>query len=186
MARIIYHAEGVICPITAAMHFAAALHKPCVIIAGGREEWWWESYVAGLGNFGTSIREDVRISHKYLHTQGLLPCCKDRGCWKDQLTGEKSKCEQIDNANGQILPKCMSMITVNHVFEAVMSYYKDRILPPIGEPRHIGLIDGKPHVLPSNYEPPHEQSALLAAINTPEPQLLLPPTAYSIKQPFQS
>jgi ADP-heptose:LPS heptosyltransferase len=40
LMRLIYHAEGVICPITCIMHIAAAFNKPCVVVAGGREHWW--------------------------------------------------------------------------------------------------------------------------------------------------
>ncbi len=43
--RLMYHAEGVVCPVTFAMHLAAAVEtragrskqRPCVVIAGGRE-----------------------------------------------------------------------------------------------------------------------------------------------------
>ena len=45
LIRLIYHAHGVLCPVTAVMHLAAAVpykhipgaHRPCVVVAGGRE-----------------------------------------------------------------------------------------------------------------------------------------------------
>ena len=39
---LIAHSDGVISPVTFAMHTAAFFDKPCVVIAGGREHWWWE------------------------------------------------------------------------------------------------------------------------------------------------
>jgi len=45
LIRLVYHAEGVLCPVTLAMHLAAAVPtrrgrppmRPCVVVAGGRE-----------------------------------------------------------------------------------------------------------------------------------------------------
>ena len=50
--RLMHHAQGVVCPVTFAMHLAAAVearadqarHRPCVVIAGGREPAHWEAY----------------------------------------------------------------------------------------------------------------------------------------------
>jgi ADP-heptose:LPS heptosyltransferase len=51
--RLVYWADGVICPVTFAMHLAAAVPgrasarlKPCIVIAGGREPPHWETYPA--------------------------------------------------------------------------------------------------------------------------------------------
>ena len=70
MLWLIKHADGIICPITAAMHMAAAFERPCVVLAGGREAWWWEGYVnAGVNQFGPEC-PPVRVPHRYLHTLG--------------------------------------------------------------------------------------------------------------------
>lgn len=136
----IYHAEGVICPITCAMHMAAAFDKPCVVIAGGLEEPWWEAYVNNYKAFGDKAAP-VATPHKYLHTLGLLDCCTSKGCWKmhiapDAKTGTKYLCKKtMISGTGQVVPVCMDMITVDHVAEAVMSYYQDGTLPPIGAPK---------------------------------------------------
>ena len=74
--RLMYHAEGVLCPVTFAMHLAAAVptragrppHRPCVVVAGGREPPHWEAYP----------------HHQFLHTVGMLSCCADGGCWKSR------------------------------------------------------------------------------------------------------
>ena len=49
--RLMYHADGVVCPVTFAMHQAAAVetkpdrpqNRACVVIAGGREPTQWEA-----------------------------------------------------------------------------------------------------------------------------------------------
>jgi len=145
---LIKHAEGVICPITFFMHAAAAFDKPCICIAGGREHWWWEAYVnvEGTEIFGP-YAQPVVMPHRYLHTQGQLDCCIDRGCWKNKVLSSepdknKSYCRYPEGDDyGQQIPRCLKMITVDHVVEAVMSYYKGGDLPPIGKPGEIVIPD---------------------------------------------
>jgi hypothetical protein len=53
--RLMYPAEGVVCPVTLAMHLAAAVEtpdgrrgaRPCVVLAGGREPPHWEAVPGG-------------------------------------------------------------------------------------------------------------------------------------------
>jgi len=149
---LIYHADGVICHVTCMMHMAAALHRPCVVIAGGREHWWWEYYGnAAEKHFGPYAAEQP-VPHRFLHTIGKLPCCKDKACWQNKVSSiEKDKHRQyckkpVDDGHGQLYPKCMDLIQTEHVVEAVMSYYKDGTLPPIGDPKPIVLPDGRPIV----------------------------------------
>lgn len=140
--RLIYHSEGVVCGVTAAMHIAAVFDKPCVVIAGGREEPWWEAYTNSYGQFGPFC-EPVRVQHRYLHTVSLLDCCKDRGCWKSHVvpfkpshfSSEAWKLCKKPIRSSEPVPTCLDMITVDHVIEAVMSYYEDGTLPPIGKPK---------------------------------------------------
>ncbi len=133
--RLIHHADGVICGVTGAMHIAAALQRPCVVLAGGREAWWWEAYVRenrGLG--GAEVAQKLKAPHRFLHTIGLLDCCKTHGCWKNKvmpLNNDPSLCKYPIINPGQAVPKCLHMITPDHVVEAVMSYYEDKTLPPI-------------------------------------------------------
>lgn len=144
-ARIISQADGVICGITAAMHFAAAFHKPCVVIAGGREDWWWFGYIKGSNIFGDAIKEDIRVDHEVLHTISKLDCCQNNGCWKNDFNDGSYQCKKFYDVNGQLTPKCMDLITTNHVIEAVMRYYENKIIPPIKEPREIVFINDVPH-----------------------------------------
>jgi len=131
----IYHAEGVICPITAAMHIAAALEKPAVVIAGGREEPWWEAYDNNWNQFGPAA-PPVSVPHVFLHTLDKLPCCTGRGCWTNKIVAtdkDKNACKQLAARAAGVapLPECMNRITVEQVADGVLSYYRDGTLPPI-------------------------------------------------------
>lgn len=74
LIRLVYHSEGVICPVNLPMHLAATVEtrtnrsprRPCVVLAGGREPSQWEAYP----------------HHQFLHTVGALRCCDNGGCWK--------------------------------------------------------------------------------------------------------
>lgn len=132
LIRLIYHSQGVICGVTCSMHVAAALQKPCVVIAGGREAWWWEAYCRE--NAGLSCPERLLVPHRYLHTIGMLSCCASHGCWRSKvvpLHDDKSLCKLPIIRPGQAVPKCLDMITPQMVVDAVMSYYVDGTLPGI-------------------------------------------------------
>ena len=117
--RLVYHARGVVCPITSAMHMAAAVDvkpgnpdpRPCVVVAGGREPISWFSYP----------------HHRVLHTLGKLPCCATGGCWRsrtlpmeDGLEFDQPKNLCIDVVNR--LPHCMDMIQPEDVIEEIESF----------------------------------------------------------------
>lgn len=123
LVRLVYHAHGVLCGVTFAMHLAAAVEfkaeptraRPCVVIAGGREPPQWEAYPG----------------HQFIHTLGQLPCCATGGCWKARtlplLDGdEKDKPENLCVKVVGILPKCMSMITAEDVINRIESYLGPR------------------------------------------------------------
>jgi ADP-heptose:LPS heptosyltransferase len=119
LIRLVYHAQGVLCPVTLLMHLAAAVEtrpggpaqRPCVVVAGGREPASWESYPG----------------HEFMHTIGQLPCCATGGCWRSRSVpledgDEKDKPENlcVDTVNN--LPRCMHLITPEQVTEAVARY----------------------------------------------------------------
>ena len=123
LVRLVYFADGVLCPITMLMHLAAAVEdqpetsRACVTIAGGREPVTWPSYP----------------QHQFLHTIGALRCCATGGCWKGRVSklneGHDSDdpsnfCESV-TPDGQ--PQCMDMIHVNQVCEAISLYYSGDI-----------------------------------------------------------
>jgi len=141
--NIILHSEGVIGPVTGAMHIAAAFDKPCVVVAGGREEPWFEAYIDGFEAFGKSC-SSIKVPHKFLHTIGKMYCCDVQGCWKKRVVpiepedlGKNANTicrEPVRPSKGnQAVPGCMDLIQTEHVVEAIMDYYNEKILPPIGK-----------------------------------------------------
>jgi len=124
MVRLMYHAEGVVCPVTMFMHLAAAVetkfgrskNRPCVVVAGGREPAQWEAYP----------------HHQYLHTNGALPCCDDGGCWQSRTIAIGDGKEQdnslcyypVRTSSGFIQPKCLDIITADDVIMAIERYLK--------------------------------------------------------------
>lgn len=90
---LIYNCDGVVSPVTFAMHTAAVFDKKCVVIAGGREHWYWEKYP----------------NHQFLHTIGSLDCCKEAGCWKNECENKNDKGHQ----------KCLEMIKPEKVAEII-------------------------------------------------------------------
>ncbi|MDB5293542.1 MAG: hypothetical protein JWL69_4783 [Phycisphaerales bacterium] len=122
LLQLVYHAEGVVCPVTMLMHAAAAVpvrpgrprNRPCVVIAGGREPAQWEAYP----------------HHQYLHTNGCLPCCEDGGCWKSRVEplGDGDGKDQdlclnpVTLRSGRKLPQCLEMISAGRVIGAVEGY----------------------------------------------------------------
>jgi ADP-heptose:LPS heptosyltransferase len=125
LVRLMYHAQGVLCPVTLAMHLAAAVetkpggppNRPCVVIAGGREPPHWEAYPF----------------HQFLHTVGMLRCCRDGGCWCSRAVplgdgdpkDRRGLCKDVIGT----LPRCMHMITADDVVKAILKYFEGGILP---------------------------------------------------------
>jgi len=98
--RLSYHAEGAINAISLQMVIMAALAKPDVVIAGGREGVRWQIYP----------------DHRFLYTHGALECCKYDGCWKSKLEDCVNKIDKV--------PLCMNMIRPEDVARAVEMYYE--------------------------------------------------------------
>jgi ADP-heptose:LPS heptosyltransferase len=127
LVRLVYHAQGVLSPVTMMMHLAAAVevkggrpkNRPCVVVAGGREPSQWEAYP----------------HHQFIHMNGALFCCDNGGCWKSRTIplgdgDEKDKHLCIDvvpeTAPGMRslpLPRCMDLITSNEVTRRIEMYF---------------------------------------------------------------
>lgn len=134
LIRLMYHATGVICPVTFAMHLAAAVPmrtfdiygrklpavRPCIVLAGGREAAHWEAYP----------------HHQYMHTVGAMPCCTKGGCWKSrcQKVGDNdSKDDNLCAYPIQVsetlkIGKCQTMITPQMVSESISMYFEGGML----------------------------------------------------------
>ena len=126
--RLIYHSVGILCPVTFAMHAAAAieckhnlLNRPCVVIAGGREPSQWEKYP----------------NHRFLETNGAMKCCDNGGCWKSRCQtvgdGDKKDTEglclhPIDIDKNLKIAKCLHMIKPKDVIRAIEMYYEGGVL----------------------------------------------------------
>lgn len=120
LVSLIYHADGVLCPVTFAMHLAAAVPthdgKPraCVAIVGGRE-------TSSLIQYP---------NHTLMSVVGRLACCQKIGCWRyvcqethvSQRLG--SRCELPVQVSPSLkLPLCMEMIKPDDVVTAILRYY---------------------------------------------------------------
>ncbi len=104
--------RGVVCGVSLLMHVAAALCKPAIIVAGGREPVQWNAYP----------------KQHYLHTVGMLPCSSPQGeigggCWRsrvvplgDNETLDKHPC-LFPQGN---TPKCMSLIEPSQVADLIL------------------------------------------------------------------
>ncbi len=121
LIQLMHHAEGVLCPVTFLMHLAASVatrhgrppHRPCVVVAGGREPPQWEAYP----------------HHQFIHTVGALPCCGAGGCWRSRTLpledgDEKDNPRQlcVDVVHG--LPRCMAMITPEDVIRRIEWHFE--------------------------------------------------------------
>jgi ADP-heptose:LPS heptosyltransferase len=125
LVRLVYHADGALCPVTALMHLAAAVetkpgnprNRPCVVVAGGREPVHWEAYP----------------HHQFIHTIGALPCCAHGGCWRARTVplgdgDDRDKPESLCVDVVGDLPRCMDMITSAEVIRLIELYYQGRVL----------------------------------------------------------
>lgn len=116
--RLMYHARGVVCPVTFAMHLSAAVPtaggrlRPCVVVAGGREPPHWEAYPG----------------HHFLHTIGSLPCCGTGGCWRSRCQtvcdgdpkDAEGLCERPVYIDADLrVPQCMTLIRPTDVIAAI-------------------------------------------------------------------
>lgn len=122
LIKLIYNAQGVICPVTFSMHLAAAIKcdngssPRCVVVAGGREPPHWEAYAG----------------HRFLDTIGKFDCCMTGGCWarraqlwKDaQNWNTRQLCKRPIQTDKLVIAECMNSIGSSNVIEAIDSYYK--------------------------------------------------------------
>jgi ADP-heptose:LPS heptosyltransferase len=107
-------ARGVVCGVSLLMHVAAALGKPAIVIAGGREPVAWNAYP----------------KQQYMHTVGALPCTDVHGktggaCWRyrtaplgDGTVMDEDTCQRPIGDT----PECMTMVTPAEVAWLVTRY----------------------------------------------------------------
>jgi hypothetical protein len=148
---LIRHARGVLTPVTFAMHVAAGVGKPCVVIAGGREHWTWEAYTKETlrrnlafargwlpkppgkpkewerwsPHEDPSFVDHPFVPHSFRHTIGLLDCCRTFGCWRTKVTEGRPEqnCKDVVRRPGRpMLPRCLDMIEPDKVVEDILNY----------------------------------------------------------------
>jgi ADP-heptose:LPS heptosyltransferase len=120
LVRLMYHAQGVISPVSLLMHLAAAVetppgaprNRPCVVVAGGREPPHFTAYP----------------HHQFIHTVGALRCCPDGGCWKSRTLplgdgDEKDRPAELCVDVVGRLPRCMHMISAAEVIRRIEVYF---------------------------------------------------------------
>ncbi len=115
---LVYHADGILCPVTLLMHLAAAVPLPpgrsrlrgCVVVAGGREPAHWEQYPG----------------HQFHHTIGQLDCCATGGCWKSRTVplGDGSELDRPEALCVDVTPsglaRCMDLISSAEIANTVL------------------------------------------------------------------
>jgi ADP-heptose:LPS heptosyltransferase len=135
LVRLVYHAQGVLTPVSLLMHLAAAVpvkpgmpkSRPAVVVAGGREPPHWVAYP----------------HHQFIHTVGALRCCDDGGCWKSRTLplgdgDDKDRPEALCVDPVGELPRCMDMITSEEVVRRISSYFDG------GAVQYLGHTDAPP------------------------------------------
>lgn len=120
--RLSYHALGSVNAVSLQMVVMAALEKPCVVIAGGREPVRWQIFP----------------DHRFLAVNGSIECASYNGCWKSK----KSDCVNLvqvpvwsdgiqkkpENGSMAQVPLCMEMIRAEDIARAVDLYYIGKVI----------------------------------------------------------
>lgn len=120
--RLSYHAEGAVSAVSLQMVVMAALQKPCVVVAGGREPVRWQ----------------FTPNHRFLYMNGSMICCSFDGCWKSKL----ADCvELVDTEKGKI-PLCMELIRPEDIVRAIRLYYLGGMLKS-SKPVSLGKREGQ-------------------------------------------
>lgn len=117
--KLFLHAEGSIGLVSFHMHLSGALYKPCVVIAGGREPVHFTRYPG----------------HRYLSTDGCLPCAVD-ACWACDITEGKTRCKSVIDRPETLekrVPECVDIIDPEDVTREIRLYYRGGRLK-VGEP----------------------------------------------------
>jgi len=123
LVRIMYHAAGVLTPVSLPMHLAAAVPtsdgrlRPCVVVAGAREPAHWEAYPG----------------HVFLQNVGAFDCCRKKSCWRsraaqlgDGAPSDRSLCLHPVTENGETVGKCMAAIPPEAVAAIIAMYHENR------------------------------------------------------------
>ena len=170
---LIAHSEGVICPITAAMHLAGAFNKPCIVIAGGREPFWWEAYTRNTWKASIPAVEPPKdfVEHAFVDSLGNYPCCKKAGCWKNGV-GEKAQvsknCTRVVKGPTRPQPECMAAITPETVIALINMYKSGKPVPTRELPDTLRKPLYKEQLAPVSYKLPATVAKPTPPLETPQ------------------
>ena len=106
--RLCKDADGIVSCVSMPMVVAAALKKPCVVVAGAREGLRWQ----------------INPDHQFLYRNGVMSCAAYDGCWK-------SKKEDCVNKHASGEPMCMELIAPEEIVRAIELYYLGGRLAPL-------------------------------------------------------
>lgn len=114
--QLVYHAEGVISPISAGMHLAAAVpvkhgmpeRRACVVFAGGREP---PNYISYPG-------------HTYMHVVGQMKCCSSGGCFRHGVGPGGNCVDWAKQESGHDIAACMKhpALAPDRMIEAILAH----------------------------------------------------------------
>jgi len=114
LVRLVYNAVGAIGPSTFLQHLCAALERPYVLLAGGREPVAWQHYP-----------RQTTFSQI-----GRLGCCAAGACWKsrtvkrnDDAKEDDSLCDNPTPTIDGFIPACLQRIRPEDVADAVADFY---------------------------------------------------------------
>ena len=115
LMRLIYHADGVICPITFALHLAAGLPAPpgrkrwCIELAGGREP-------------PMLTRYPDNESHVQRTLYVPMECNSGGGCWKSHTAGigkPEDQCLRPTKIGNAHFAECMTRLPLDRLWESL-------------------------------------------------------------------
>jgi ADP-heptose:LPS heptosyltransferase len=130
---LVQHSSGIITTGTFLAHVAAALRKPCVVLAGGHKSRWHEGYTTDVISAYCRVEKgdletyaDV-LPHRFLDVTGTKDCCRDTACHSYSLgeCGSAGLCKDLSvrdhYSKGNLARQsgCMSELDINWVVNAV-------------------------------------------------------------------
>lgn len=101
--KLFLNAEGSIGLVSFHMHLSGALYKPSIVVAGAREPVSFTRYPG----------------HRYLATDGCIPCAATTACWKCDINA----CKMLTEVDGEKTPQCVEMIKPDDLTAALKQYY---------------------------------------------------------------
>ena len=100
MFQLVHHSRAGLGPVSMLLHLSAGLDRPYICTGGGREEQSWIAYNSTI----------------YLHTLGMLDCCRTKGCWSTLVEADPARPHDklcalpVVQPDGQVVPKCMQLL----------------------------------------------------------------------------